>query len=200
MRTEASWNQQQENLKAARVLAAFLDLQPSEFDEFRKKYWTFMPLLTVPTQFQMQLQKVWQGGFRQKEVLEVLSSNDMMGGGRITTTTIDTETGKLDQETQSVKEYEQGLTYKKAVLFLFTDTWRAKICRHCSDHFIAEKNGARFCSPPCATEYRDSYKAKNWEKHKDALNARRRKAYEKMRSRLSANRNRRSHAKRKSLH
>src|SRR5271168_1023760 len=38
MRNELSWTQQQENIKAAKVFAAFLDLRADEIEEFRRKH------------------------------------------------------------------------------------------------------------------------------------------------------------------
>jgi hypothetical protein len=211
MRTQANWEEQQNNLEAARLLAVFLNLEPSEFSEFNKEHWDFVPLLALssPKRFQTQLKNVWKNRFCQKEVLEVLSSNDMMGSGRVTTT-VEDDQGGLRTKTQTLTGYQQGLTYKKAILFLFTNSWRAKTCLFCGRRFIAEHPKAKFCGfdvtvddnfnitpngirMSCFWAYRNRSKHRWWAKHSEGVNKRRKQEYRREK------RNRRSHAKRKNL-
>ena len=207
MRTQASWEELQENLEAARLLAVFLNLEPSEFSKFKKEHWDFVPLLASMTlasmkQFQTQLQNVWKNGFCQKEVLEALSSNDVMGGGRVTTT-VEDDQGGLRTKTQTLTEYQHGLTYKKAILFLFTNSWRAKTCKWsgCRKRFIGEHSQARFCSfgavvdgnpTTCFWAHRKPSQQESWNENRARINVRRRREY-----RLE--KKRRRHAKRKNL-
>ncbi len=178
-RSEPSWTQQQENLKAAKAFAAFLDLRESETGKFRRKHPDFILMWLVWKSIQEQSRKVWENGFPQNEVLQILSSNDLLDGELITTTA--DEQGKSHVKSQSVDEYQRGLTYKKAVLFLFTDSWRAKICRHCERHFIANHSQSECCSVSCSATRRKEYKAERHKRVKKKLNARRRRDYAKHR-------------------
>ncbi len=47
-------------------------------------------------------------------------------------------------------EYFAVNDFQKAVYALFLESWRAKICRRCKRHFIAEKNAQAFCSTACS--------------------------------------------------
>ena len=128
---------------------------------------------------QKQFRKVWENGFPQKESLQVLSSNDFMGG-ELAITTVD-EQGKRHEKRQSVEEYQQGLIYKKAVLFLFTESWRAKVCKQCGRHFVANHSQSGCCSLSCSAVRRKQYKAVRHERIKKRLNAKRRRDYAKRR-------------------
>jgi len=178
-RNELGWFQQQENIKAARAFAAFLDLRAAEVEEFRRKHPDFMLRWHGWESIQKQFRKVWENGFPQKESLQVLSSNDFMGGELIITT-VD-EQGKRHEKRQSVEEYQQGLIYKKAVLFLFTESWRAKVCKQCGRHFVTNHSQSKFCSVGCSGEGRKQYKAERHKRIKNKLNAKRRRDYAKRR-------------------
>jgi hypothetical protein len=190
MRNELSWAQQQENLKAAKAFAAFLDLRAVEIEEFRGKNPDFMLRWHGWESIQKQFRKVWENGFPQKEVLQVLSSNDFMGGELIIPTT-DAQ-GKRHEKRQPVEEYQQGLTYKKAVLFLFTDSWRAKVCKQCGRHFVADHSQSECCSLSCSAMWRKQYKAVRHKRIKKRFNAKRRRDYARRRGSLNR-------AKRKNL-
>ena len=178
-RSELSWTQEQENLKAAKAFAAFLDLRESETTKFRQEHPDFILMWFSWKSIQEQSRKVWDNGFPQNEVLQLLSSNDLLGG-ELTTTTVDGQ-GKSHVKSQSVAEYQRGLTYKKAILFLFTDSWRAKICRQCEHHFIRNHSQSECCSVSCSATWRKQYKAERHKKKKRKLNARRRREYAKHR-------------------
>jgi hypothetical protein len=203
MRNELSWNQQQENIKAAKTFAAFLDLRAVEIAEFRRKHPDFIHILlwNCWESIQKQFQKVWENGFSQREALQVLSSNDFMGGklDELITTTID-EQGKTHEKRQSVEQYQQGLTYKKAVLFLFTDSWRAKVCERCERHFIRNHSQTKCCSVQCSSTRRKQYKAERHTRVKEKLNAKRRREYARRQKKYAdEKRQRRSHAKRENI-
>jgi hypothetical protein len=200
MRNELSWTQQQENIKAAKTFAAFLDLRAVEIEEFRRKHPDFILLWHCWESIQKQFQKVWENGFPQKEALQVLSSTDSLGGEIIITTR--DEQGKLHEKRQSVEQYQQGLTYKKAVLFLFTDSWRAKICKRkqCGRHFVANHSQSDYCSVLCSATWRKQYKAERHTRVKEKLNAKRRREYARRRKKYAdEKRQRRSHAKRENI-
>jgi len=195
--TDSSWKYLQDNLKAARAFAAFLDLVPKtdQVDRFKLKHPDFMsPFWWSHWQVkQKEFQKVWDEGFPQLRVLQVISDVSGFEGARVTTRAA-TDSGSVIEKTTSGEEYAHNFAYKKALLFLFTESWRAKICRFekCGRHFIAEKTGNRFHSQECAAKFRDIYKRENWTEHKDELNKRRRDEY-------ASQKKKRPHAKRKNL-
>jgi hypothetical protein len=177
--TATSWAEEQENLKAAKALATFLDLGTDKINLFRSKYPNFMLEWPFWQSLQKQAREVWDKRFPQKEVLQLLSAHDLLPDGVLITATAD-EAGKIHTTRQSTKEYKLGVMYKRAILFLFTDSWRAKTCRHCGKHFVARKPGNKYHSLSCAADYRNRvYKPKKWAEHKDETNARRRRDYAK---------------------
>jgi len=179
-RNALSWKEQAKRLKDARALAAFLDLQPDGGIKFRKEYSGFLPLLMwqvdgpMPNgelgryplwlQMQSQLRKVWRKGFPEKDVLDLISANSTLLDFAAENSPV-SESGSLDR-------------YRKAILFLYGDSWRAKDpCPECGRHFIANHSQQQCCSVPCSVEWRQQYKAKRHEQVKEELNARRRQEY-----------------------
>jgi hypothetical protein len=208
-KTNKSWNEEQQNLGAAKALAAFLNVefQPlvavenvETFEAFQERHQNFMLWWFLWRQLQKQLREVWDNGFRQPHVLRVLAA-DRMGGdpysfipfGRkpnpqLITTFKDTKTGEITEEVTSVAEHEGKVLYRKAVLFLFTASWRAKTCGYCGRSFIAESSRAKFCTygdteavdgtiGSCFQAHRKKYKPENWKKNRKKTNERRREEY-----------------------
>jgi len=157
-----------------------LDLQPDGGIKFRKEYSGFLPLLMwqvdgpMPNgelgryplwlQMQSQLRKVWRKGFPEKDVLDLISANSTLLDFAAENSPV-SESGSLDR-------------YRKAILFLYGDSWRAKDpCPECGRHFIANHSQQQCCSVPCSVEWRQQYKAKRHEQVKEELNARRRQEY-----------------------
>ena len=179
-RNALSWREQAKRLKDARVLAAFLDLQPDGGIEFRKEYPGFLPLLMwgvfgpmpngergrYPLWLQMQgrLKEVWRRGFPEKDVLDLISANSTLLDFAAENTPA-AESGSLDR-------------YRKAILFLYGDSLRAKDpCPQCGHHFVANHSQQKCCSVQCSADWRPQYKAKRHKQIKEELNARRRREY-----------------------
>jgi hypothetical protein len=177
-RNAMSWKEQNKRLKDARALAAFLDLKQDGFPgvlEFRSDSPDFLPPSfwqdawginnesDEPKQYrpwlklQNQLKKVWDKGFPEKDVLKLISENSFF----------------LDAANKTASPD----AYRKALLFLYTDSWRAKICRQCKCHFIANHSQSECCSVECAAERRQEDKADWYNRVKDEWNAKRRREY-----------------------
>jgi hypothetical protein len=183
-RNGLSWTEHEKRLKDARALADFLDLQPDGGIEFRSRHPTFLPLLMwqvfgpMPNgelgrdllwlQMQGRLREVWRRGFPEKDVLEVISSNITL----------------LDFAAENSPPSESGSldTYRKAILFLYGESWRAKEpCPQCGHHFVANHSQQQCCSVRCSAQFRKEYKANRHKKIKKKLNAKRRRDYAKHR-------------------
>jgi hypothetical protein len=177
-RNALSWNEQHRRLKDAKALAAFLDLAAEDYDikEFRKDYPDFLPPAvwqdaleinnesngelrpyTPWLKLQNQLKKVWDKGFPEKDVLKLISENSFFLDAA-------NKTGSFD-------------AYRKAILFLYDNSWRAKICLQCKCHFIAHHSQSECCSSPCAVERRTETKDDWYNRIKNNWNAKRRRDY-----------------------
>ena len=45
--------------------------------------------------------------------------------------------------------YTSSRDFQDAVYLLLSESWRAKVCRHCKKYFIADKGSQVYCSPAC---------------------------------------------------
>jgi hypothetical protein len=177
-RNELSWSELEKRLKGARALAEFLDLQSSGAAQFRSNHPDFLPSLVwqafgpMPNdepgrhplwlQIQNQLSEVWNKGFPEKDVLDLISASSTL----------------LDFA-NSYKDETRALdVYRKAILFLYGESWRAKEpCPQCKRHFIATASKSECCSVSCSAERRKRYKADRHKRIKKKLNAKRRREY-----------------------
>ena len=100
-------------------------------------------------------------GFPEKDVLDLISASS---------TLLDFANNYEDQ-TRALD------VYRKAILFLYGESWRAKICKHCKRHFIATASKSECCSVSCSAERRKQYKADRHKRIKKKLNAKRRREY-----------------------
>lgn len=187
-RSEMGWNEHQARLKSGAALARFLDLELSGVADFRKTYPDFLPSIVwhsygpradskpgnYPTWLLMQsrLQEVWRKGFPEKEVLDLISSSSIL---------LDFARDYAADDSP-VSESVSLDTYRKAILFLYGESWRAKEpCTQCGRHFIASHSQSKFCSVDCSGEWRKQYKAARHIRIKKKLNAKRRREYAKRR-------------------
>jgi hypothetical protein len=184
-RNGLSWNEHETRITNARALAEFLDLQSSGVTQFRSKHPDFLPSLIwqafgpMPNdepgryllwlQMQKQLKEVWDKGFPEKDVLDLISASS---------TLLDFASGYA-AETSGASDGISLDMYRKAILFLYGESWRAKICKQCLRHFIATASKSECCSISCSAEWRKQYKAERHKRIKKKLNAKRRREYAK---------------------
>lgn len=55
--------------------------------------------------------------------------------------------------------------FQEAVMFLATDSWRARFCSVCGSCFVAEKPATRFCSLECSGKSRSASRNRWWRRH-----------------------------------
>ena len=187
-RNQSSWNEHQTRLESAKALARFLDLELSDVGVFRKKYPDFLPSMVWHSygprpdskpgkypmwlQTQSRLREVWRKGFPEKEVLDLISSSS---------TFLDFALDYAADDSP-VSESVSLDAYRKAILFLYGESWRAKEpCTQCGRHFVASHSQSKFCSVDCSGEWRKKYKAERHSRIKKTLNAKRRREYAKRR-------------------
>src|SRR5580765_7470605 len=153
-------------MRAARLLAEFLDLQDGDIKGFLNQHQDFLLAWHHAKSLQQDLLTLWKHKFPQKEVLRIFGRHDMSNPGVVeltpstVTTTVRDAHGTERTITRTVEDIEAGLTYKNAVLFLFTEPWRAKTCDGCDKHFIREKAGTNYHSPKCFAQHRREYQSK----------------------------------------
>jgi hypothetical protein len=58
--------------------------------------------------------------------------------------------------------YEASNDFQRAILLLFRNSWRARLCRKCKKPFIADKNPQMFCGTECSTSARKERDLKLW--------------------------------------
>jgi hypothetical protein len=64
-------------------------------------------------------------------------------------------------------EFFQVWPYQNALMFLGSESWRARFCGECGMRFVADKPARRFCSGRCSAQARRESRANSWEKHGD---------------------------------
>jgi hypothetical protein len=74
--------------------------------------------------------------------------------------------------------------YQQAIMFLYEQPWRVRLCRRCKSPFVASHNQAKYCGVKqdeedhtCASLSRSESQQKDTKKHRDERNKRRRKKY-----------------------
>ena len=70
-------------------------------------------------------------------------------------------------------EYQSNCDFHRALYLLLRESWRARICRHCSSYFVAAKPHQRYCSTDCSEAVQSQLKLKWWRKHGNAWRKRR---------------------------
>lgn len=178
-RNAQNWQEREERLKAAAALAAFLDLKTADIATFQLKYRDFLPTWVweetlgyfnsntkvgsrnEPEKYlpwlklQNHLKQVWDEGFFEEAVLDFISEHSFFLNDSIAHTD----------------------DCRKAVLFLYENSWRAKICPQCKHRFIANHSQSECCSLDCAALQRKDSKGDWYNRIKDVWNAERRREY-----------------------
>lgn len=194
MRTQTSWNEQEDNLKAARVLAQFANQEPDDDGiRFIQKHRGFFPRTVwfkhLLAGRRTRLLEAWDSRFPMNKVLALIKDFEVFS----------------EEVENSILQPPKPTPFHRAIFFLHINPWRAKKCQFCGRRFIAAHSQNRFCSfggmtapdgteTNCSWAYRKKYKAKKWIEHSESTNARRRREY-----RVKQNRRRRGNAKRKNI-
>jgi hypothetical protein len=79
---------------------------------------------------------------------------------------------------------EEMYPYQQAVMFLFEQHWRVRVCERCNSPFVASHNQAKYCGvtqneegDTCASLSRAESQKQDSVKHREERNERRRKKY-----------------------
>lgn len=163
MRTEASWEEQQRALKAAKVLADFANLEPDGAEDFREAHPDFVPQAwwdyrpTTPFGLPSPTMQ-WQ--INQKFLRDAWLFEFNMELGpfvHLLTSVFDPSKPEPPLFERPHRpafvagldigyETEDELPYYLAVKWLGGQGWRAKTCLFCGKRFIAEHPKSKFCS------------------------------------------------------
>jgi hypothetical protein len=163
MKNQASWEDQQQVLGAARVLAEFANLEPDGIGRFRadhpdfvpQAWWDYRP--TTPSGAPSPKMQ-WQ--INQKFLRDAwLFEFDMELGPYVHLLTSvfdpnDPEPPLFERRHRPAfvagldigYESQDELPYYRAVKWLGGQGWRAKTCRFCGKRLIAESSNTKFCS------------------------------------------------------
>lgn len=215
MRSQASWEEQQQAIEAAKVLAEFANLEPGDETQFQANHPEFVPQAwweyppTDPRGNPLP-KKQWQ--IAQKFVRDAwlfefqLPLFDYVHLLTAVFNPENIEWSKLSERHRPAfatgLDLEDEYPYHLAAKWLSGNGWRAKTCWWCKRRFIAEHSRARFCrfgttvdgnETTCFWAHRKPDQRKNWEANKKRVNKKRRREYR-------ANEQKERHAKRKSLH
>jgi hypothetical protein len=205
VRTKASWEEQQQAIDAAKILAKFANLEPDGVDGFRKDYptfisqawWDYRPTLPyAPYAPSPKMQ--WQ--INQRLLRDAWMFEFHMDLGRyvhLLTSVFDPNEPEPPLTERRIRpayvagldigyEMEEDLPYYRAVKWLSGHGDHAKTCKECGQRFIGENSNAKFCPPvdgtsPCFLASRKRDKDKNWNENKARINEQRRQEYQKSR-------------------
>ena len=168
------------DLRDARVLAEFANLEPARVDYFRNNFpgfvpdgwWTVLdwregdegPLRHRWQHVQDVLRSAWQKKFPRETMIRLVSAPTQIMDRMLEAQAAgDAEFKARDILTQDVKVWP----YQNAVAFLAAQPWRALFCASCGKRFAADKPGRKFCSDACTANARKASKLASWHEHKD---------------------------------
>lgn len=191
MKSEASWQKQEQDLKAAGVLAEFANLNPDGAEGFIKAHPDFVPPVwwtgtawkdgvgkyTPWIRERDLLRKAWSVGFPADSTLELATNSFFLAAHALASDT----TEEMESRPQKVWPYQ------RAVLFLHVNPTKARTCEWCGKRFVSETK-ARFCrfglvvdgnETTCFLEHRKKEKSNHWSENRGRVNERRRQEYKK---------------------
>ncbi len=141
----------------ADALAQLADLKPEDAENFRRAvypafvpepWWDFDGIRIADwkmwQEMQNHLRETWDAGFPADYVLTFL----IIHSSTVT-----------DPDTDSIVEVYRSMPYQQAAMFLFNESWRARVCNQCRKRFVAVKPNDQYCSQRCKTDFRRHYKA-----------------------------------------
>lgn len=71
-------------------------------------------------------------------------------------------------------QYRSDVRFHQALWLLLRQSWRAKVCAHCSACFLARRSAQRYCCTDCSELAERELKLRWWRKHGNAWRAGRR--------------------------
>jgi hypothetical protein len=193
MRSEASFQKQEQAFKTARTLADFANLEPEGVESFRAAHPDYVPpewwsgrawkdgvgMYRPWMAEQAVLRKAWAAGFSAAVTLRLVTTDLFLIAHALASDTTE------EMETTPPKIWP----YQRAILFLHVNPTKAKICEWCGKRFISETK-ARFCRfgvivesenlselTTCFWAHRQKYKNQKWVENSDSINEQRRREY-----------------------
>lgn len=145
-----------DNLKNAATLAEFANLSPARIDDFRQKHPKFFPATFWKTAEVSDDSDLALGARRSKravwqEFQAILHEAWVVGFDDASLAIV------LVQPVAAMGRFELTLTitypYQRAVLWLYTHSGLARLCRECKNRFVADVPGRQFCSTKCNGEH-----------------------------------------------
>lgn len=71
-------------------------------------------------------------------------------------------------------QYRSDVRFHQALWLLLRQSWRAKVCAHCSDCFLARRSAQRYCCTDCSELAERELKRRWWRRHGNAWRTARR--------------------------
>lgn len=213
-RTNA-WENQQQAISRAKILAEFANLQPSDIENFRadhpkffpERWWDYRAIAYDGTpspepQWQRTQRYLWDAWLFEFDI-----DTPLFDYLRLLTSVFDpADLEEMAPKTKfrpsfaALTEIGDDYPYHLAVKWLTGQAgWRAKTCSFCEKRFIAQHPNGRFCSfgvtvdgirTICSWAYRKGYKKAWWDIHSESVNERRRENYEQQKTKAGTGRSR----------
>lgn len=182
----------QEARELLRALTDFVNLSdtPESITFFRKRWPNFFPESLYdaahqsPVEFpgrafsecRKKLAAIWRGDRAQDWALTALLDIafnirfdvNAMGNERnepYARLSVDWKTGLF--------QYRSDVRFHQALWLLLRQSWRAKVCAHCSACFLARRSAQRYCCTDCSELAQRDLKRRWWRKHGNAWRAER---------------------------
>ena len=176
-------------LRDAQILASFANLEPAGVDYFRNNFPDFLPPVWWKFEVvqggvgdppdencsqeeyeaytaalsrnsrplwedrQKSVRLAWKNGFEMKTAVRLIAV------GAVPWSLGPTLPGTVD--VMGLKVWP----YMNAVFFLAGQSWRARFCSMCGNHFVADKTNRKFCSDRCFQQSRKKDKLGWWQEH-----------------------------------
>jgi hypothetical protein len=188
---EMAQNEFREALQLADALAQFANLEAADAPAFRQKHPNFAPRwwagdvidvehagATTPVwqREQARIRDLWRTGFAPVPIIQLIASSASLAeyprdGGTLKLDDMDEATYEAEYRGQR-RVYD----YQVALMFLYTQPWRAGFCTGCSQPFVRATKTSRYCSQVCFDSNRSRSQLEYWRTKGVKLRAKRSKA------------------------
>jgi hypothetical protein len=162
-----------DNLRDARTLAEFSNLEPAQVEYFRNNYPDFVPQGWWEHKNGLQWRKTqgflrhWWGHCFIRDISEVVQlvlsvfnpDTDLIFGGQFDDAADLPTFAYFDQMSWGAAPFQ------RAVLYLFENPWRARFCAECNERFVAAEPKTKFCTEKCSHNRRIKQEKKWWDEH-----------------------------------